>query len=49
MVFYRPVPGGIKVVRVLHGGDIEHILAEEFGVDASTDEDQEPKESEGPW
>jgi toxin ParE1/3/4 len=48
LVFYRPVPGGIEVVRVLHGArDIEPILAQEFGVDASADEksEREPDES----
>ena len=36
LVFYRTVPGGIEIVRVLHGPrDIAGILAEEFGVDAS--------------
>lgn len=34
IIFYTPVPGGIRVVRVLHGArDIDAILAEEFGVD----------------
>jgi len=33
LVFYRPTPDGIEVVRVLHGArDIGAILAEEFGV-----------------
>jgi toxin ParE1/3/4 len=32
LVFYRPVPGGIEVLRVLHGArDIDALLAEEFG------------------
>jgi toxin ParE1/3/4 len=44
IVFYRPVPGGIEVLRVLHGArDIAGILAEEFGVDA----DEEREESLG--
>ena len=31
LIFYRPIPGGIEVVRVLHGArDIESILADEF-------------------
>lgn len=39
LVFYRPVAGGIEIVRVLHGArDIEGILAEDFGV---ADDDQE--------
>lgn len=34
LVFYRPIPGGIEVYRVLHGArDIDGILKEEFGVD----------------
>jgi len=33
LVFYRPSPDGIEVVRVLHGArDIGAILADEFGV-----------------
>jgi toxin ParE1/3/4 len=33
LVFYRAVPGGIEVFRVLHGArDIHGILAEEFGI-----------------
>jgi toxin ParE1/3/4 len=33
LVFYRPVVGGIEIVRVLHGArDIDGILAEEFGI-----------------
>lgn len=33
LVFYRPVPDGIEVVRVLHGArDIGGILADDFGV-----------------
>jgi toxin ParE1/3/4 len=41
LVFYRPVPDGIEIVRVLHGArDIHSILAEDFGIagDASPDE-----------
>lgn len=27
LIFFRPIPGGIEVVRVLHGAqDIEHLL-----------------------
>jgi len=38
LVFYRPVPGGIEVLRVLHGArDIHRILAEEFGVEVDDD------------
>lgn len=40
LVFYRPLADGIEVVRVLHGAqDIHRILAEEFGVE-DTDDDQ---------
>ena len=40
LVFYRPVPGGIEVLRLLHSArDIAAILAEEFGVDADADEE----------
>ena len=40
LVFYRPVPGGIEVLRVLHGArDIAGILAEEFRVEADADEE----------
>ncbi len=43
LVFYRPVPGGIEVLRVLHGSrDIHGILAEEFGVDADADDIERP-------
>ena len=32
LVFYRPIPGGVEIFRVLHGArDIQGILAEEFG------------------
>jgi toxin ParE1/3/4 len=41
LVFYRPVPGGIDVLRVLHGArDIHGILAEEFGVGQDTDDEE---------
>ena len=34
LVFYRAVPGGIEVFRVLHGArDIHGVLAEEFGIE----------------
>ena len=34
LVFYRPIPNGVEVLRVLHGArDIAQILAEEFGGD----------------
>jgi toxin ParE1/3/4 len=39
LVFYRPAPDGIEIVRVLHGArDIDRILAEEFGVDEDVEE-----------
>jgi len=40
LVFYRPVPSGIEVLRLLHGARaIAAILAEEFAVDADADEE----------
>src|SRR5262245_22895539 len=37
IVFYRPLPEGIEVYRVLHGArDLESILAEEFGTAEDT-------------
>ena len=34
IIFYRPIPGGIEVYRVLHGArDIHGILADEFALD----------------
>jgi toxin ParE1/3/4 len=33
LMFYRPIPDGIKVIRVLHGArEIECLLAAEFGI-----------------
>ena len=47
LVVYRPVPGGIEVLRVLHGArDIAGILAEEFGVEADADEEREEEANE---
>jgi toxin ParE1/3/4 len=44
LVFYRTIPDGIEV---LHGArDIAGILAEDFGVDADTGDDEEPDEPE---
>jgi toxin ParE1/3/4 len=41
---FRPVPGGIEVLRVLHGArDIQSILAEDFG---GKDADDETADSE---
>lgn len=32
LVFYRPVAGGIEVLRILHGArDLDHILTDELG------------------
>jgi toxin ParE1/3/4 len=40
LVFYRPIPGGIEVLRVLHGArDIRGLLAEDLGLPADGDED----------
>jgi toxin ParE1/3/4 len=42
LVFYLPVEGGIQVFRVLHGSrDIHSILAEDFGVESTGDNDDE--------
>jgi toxin ParE1/3/4 len=47
LVFYRPVPGGIEVLRVLHGArDIAGILTGEFGVEADADEEREEEANE---
>ena len=47
LVFYRPLPDGIEVLRVLHGArDIAGVLAEEFGADAGTDDDDQADEPE---
>ncbi len=41
LVFYRPIPDGIEVYRVLHGArDLDGILAEEFDVGPDADENQ---------
>jgi toxin ParE1/3/4 len=41
LVFYRPITGGIEVFRVLHGArDIHGILAEDFGIEEETSDDQ---------
>jgi toxin ParE1/3/4 len=43
IIFYRPIPDGIEVYRVLHGArDISGILAEEFGI-AGNGGDEEAK------
>lgn len=42
IVFYRPIPGGIEVYRVLHGArDLHGILAKEFGVNEPAHDDAE--------
>jgi toxin ParE1/3/4 len=48
LIFYRLIPDGIEIVRVLHGArDIASILADQFGVEreAAVD-DQNSDESE---
>ncbi len=33
LVFYRPMPGGIEIIRVLHGArDLHSIISHEFGI-----------------
>jgi toxin ParE1/3/4 len=49
LVFYRPIPGGIEVLRVLHGArDIHSVLTDEFGIGENSDDtavrDDEPEE-----
>jgi toxin ParE1/3/4 len=47
IVFYRPLPDGIEVLRVLHGArDIAGILAGELGAHADAVEDDEIDEPE---
>jgi toxin ParE1/3/4 len=44
LAFYRPLPDGIEVLRVLHGArDIAGILAEEFSADTDDDDADEPE------
>jgi toxin ParE1/3/4 len=44
IVFYRPIEGGIEVLRVLHGArDFQGLLAE--GFDTPDDEDDQPDEA----
>jgi toxin ParE1/3/4 len=46
LAFYRPLPDGIEVLRVLHGArDIAGILAEELGADPG-DGDEEADQPE---
>lgn len=43
LVFYRPTPDGIEVVRVLHGArDIGMVLAEDFGIADLGEDDGSP-------
>jgi toxin ParE1/3/4 len=49
LVFYRPIPGGLEVLHVLHGArDIHSILTDEFGIGENSDDtaerDDEPEE-----
>jgi toxin ParE1/3/4 len=47
LIFYRPLPDGVEVLRVLHGArDIAGILAEEFEADTDADDDEETDEPE---
>ena len=46
LVFYRPVAGGVEIVRVMHGSrDIHGILSDDFGVAGADDAENE---KEGP-
>jgi toxin ParE1/3/4 len=43
LIFYRPIPGGIEVLRLLHGArDIRSILAEDFGIAEPDESAAEP-------
>jgi toxin ParE1/3/4 len=45
LVFYRPIAGGIEVLRVLHGArDIHGILAGEFGIEEDAGDDDQEEE-----
>jgi len=40
LIFYRPIPNGIEVFRVLHGArDLDGILAGELGIEADEELD----------
>ena len=40
LVFYRPILGGIEVVRVLHGAcDLDALLADELGIDDGAEDE----------
>jgi toxin ParE1/3/4 len=44
--FYQPIADGIRIFRVLHGArDVAGILAEEFGVEEDTGDDDEATEA----
>lgn len=46
LAFYRPLPDGIEVLRILHGArDIAGILADEFSGHAGHDEDDDEPEA----
>jgi toxin ParE1/3/4 len=50
LIFYRPIPGGIEVLRVLHGTrDIQGILEEEFGIDEDVGGDAAGEMTDEPW
>ena len=41
VIFYRPIPNGVEIYRVLHGArDIHGILAQEFGIKGDAGDDQ---------
>ena len=45
VIFYRAIPGGIEVLRVLHGvRDINALLARQLGIGATDDEDADEGE-----
>ena len=47
LAFYRPLPDGIEVLRVLHGArDVAGILAEEFGADTGDGDNDQADEPE---
>lgn len=42
LIYYKPISGGVEIIRVLHGArDIPRILAEEFGIEEDADNDGE--------
>ena len=47
LVFYWPVPGGIEVLRVLHGArDINSILAEDLAIEEHAGDDAAERDDE---